>query len=138
MESNAAPANSNTNVNGNDLADERRRTVERDVARQHCIRTLRSIKAEAFAEQHGRQRDEGHEAKTAELDEREDHELAEDRPAGERIADYQTVTQVALVEVNRASRKSACFPLSVAIGRLSRSVTTMMMAAKTITASRAG
>ena len=26
----------------------------------------------------------------AELDEREDHELAEDRPAGERIADDQT------------------------------------------------
>ena len=74
---------------GNDLADERRRTVERDVARR-LHKDLAVIKAEAFAEQHGRQRDEGHEAETAELDEREDHELAEDRPAGERVADDET------------------------------------------------
>ena len=51
---------------GNDLADERRRTVERDVARR-LHKDLAVIKAEAFAEQHGRQRDEGHEAETAEL-----------------------------------------------------------------------
>ena len=48
------------------------------------------------------------------------------------------VTHTAEVAVNRASRKSACSPLVVAMGRLRRPVTTTMMAAKTITASRAG
>ena len=72
-----------------DVPDQRADAGEGDAScrlHQH----LAVVKPQLFAQREGDERDHGHEAEAAELDQQQDHDLPEGRPAGEGVPDDQS------------------------------------------------
>ena len=74
---------------GHDTADQIADAGEGEVARR-LHQHLAVIQAHPLADGEGDQGDDGHEAQTAQLDQKQNNDLPEGRPAGEGVADDQT------------------------------------------------